>query len=43
MKRVKKGSFGYIKYRRTLHLVLAIILYSMAIILYFAGIGKIFG
>lgn len=38
MKRVKKGSFGYIKYRRTLHLVLAIILYSMAIILYFAGI-----
>lgn len=38
MKRVRKGQFGYIKYRRTLHLIMAIIMYAMAVILYFAGI-----
>ena len=38
MKRVIKGQFGYIKHRRIFHLILAIIMYAMAIILYFAGI-----
>ena len=38
MKRVKKGQFGYIKYRRGFHLILAIIMFAMAVILYFAGI-----
>jgi len=38
MKRVKKGQFGYIKYKRMLHLIIAIIVYAMAISLYFAGI-----
>ncbi len=38
MKRVKKGQAGYIKYRRLLHLFLAIVMYAMAAILYFAGI-----
>ena len=38
MKRVKKGQFGYIKYRRIFHLILAIVMYAMAVILYFAGI-----
>lgn len=38
MKRVNKGQFGYIRYRRVFHLVLAIILFAMALILYFAGI-----
>ena len=38
MKRVKKGQFGYIKYRRTFHLILAFIMYAMAVVLYVAGI-----
>lgn len=38
MKRVKKAQFGYIKYKRTFHLILAIIMYVMAVLLYFAGI-----
>lgn len=38
MKRVNKGQFGYIRHRRVFHLVLAIILFAMAVILYFAGI-----
>ena len=38
MKRVKKGQYGYIKYRRTFHLILSIVMYAMAVILYFAGI-----
>ena len=38
MKRVIKGQFGYIKHRRIFHLVLALVMYAMAIILYFAGI-----
>lgn len=38
MKRVRKGQFGYIRYRRILHLILALILYGMAVIFYFAGI-----
>lgn len=38
MKRASKGQFGYIRYRRIFHLVLAIILFAMALILYFAGI-----
>ena len=38
MKRVKKGQAGYIKYRRLLHLFLAIVMFAMAAILYFAGI-----
>ena len=38
MKRVKKGQFGYIKYRRLLHLFLSIVMFAMAVILYFAGI-----
>lgn len=38
MKRVKKGQFGYIKYRRNFHLTLAIVMFAMAIILYLAGI-----
>ena len=38
MKRVKKGQFGYIKYRRTFHLIFSVILYAMAVALYFAGV-----
>lgn len=38
MKRVKKGQFGYIKYRRLLHLFFAIVMFVMALVLYFAGI-----
>lgn len=38
MKRVKKGQFGYIKYRRTFHLIFSVILYAMAVALYIAGI-----
>lgn len=38
MKRVKKGQFGYIKYRRNFHLISAIVLYAMAVVLYLAGI-----
>lgn len=38
MKRVKKGQFGYIKYRRMLYLVFAIIIFAMAIALYIAGV-----
>ena len=38
MKQVKKAQFGYIKYKRTFHLILAIIMYVMAVLLYFAGI-----
>lgn len=38
MKRVKKGQFGYIRYKRGFHLILAIVMYAMAVILYFAGI-----
>lgn len=38
MKKVKKGQFGYIKYRRMVHLTLAIIMFAMAVILYLAGI-----
>lgn len=38
MKRVKKGQFGFIKYRRTFHLIFSVILYAMAVALYFAGI-----
>ncbi len=38
MKRVKKGQLGYIKYRRTFHLIFAIVLFAMAITLYIAGI-----
>ncbi len=38
MKRVKKGQFGYIRYRRILHLIMAVVLFAMAVALYFAGI-----
>lgn len=38
MKRVKKAQFGYIKYKRTFHLVLAVVIYAMAVLLYVAGI-----
>lgn len=38
MKRVKKGQFGYIKYRRNFHLIFSVILYAMAVALYIAGI-----
>lgn len=38
MKRVKKGQLGYIKYRRTFHLIFAVVLFAMAISLYIAGI-----
>lgn len=38
MKRVKKNQFGYIKYKRNFHLIIAIIMYAMAVLLYFAGI-----
>ena len=38
MKRVKKGQFGYIQHRRRFHLLMAILLFVMAITLYFAGI-----
>lgn len=38
MKRIKKGQPGYIKYRRTFHLIFATILFAMAITLYVAGI-----
>ena len=41
MKRVKKSQFGYIKYKRTFHLIVAIIMYAMAVLLYFAGIKAI--
>lgn len=38
MKRVKKGQFGYIRYRRIVHLIFAVVLFAMAVTLYFAGI-----
>lgn len=38
MKRVKKGQLGYIKYRRTFHLIASIVLFAMAISLYIAGV-----
>lgn len=38
MKPVKKGQFGYIKYRRRFHLCFAVLLYAMAVALYIAGI-----
>ena len=38
MKRVKKGQFGYIRYRRILHLIMAAVLFAMAVALYLAGI-----
>ena len=38
MKRVKKGQFGYIKYRRIFHLIFSVVLYLMAVALYLAGI-----
>lgn len=38
MKRVKKGQLGYIKYRRTFHLIFSIVLFAMAIALYIAGV-----
>ncbi len=39
MKRVKKGQFGYISYRRNLHLLLAVLMYVMAVCMYIAGIN----
>lgn len=38
MKRTKKGQFGYIKYRRTFHLIFALVLFGMAVALYIAGV-----
>lgn len=38
MKRTKKGQFGYIKYRRTFHLIFALVLFAMAVALYIAGV-----
>lgn len=38
MKRVKKGQFGYIRYRRGFHLIFAVILFAMAVALYLAGV-----
>ncbi len=38
MKRVKKGQAGYIRYRRTFHLILASVLFIMSIVLYISGI-----
>ena len=38
MKRTKKGQFGYIKYRRTFHLIVALVLFAMAVALYIAGV-----
>lgn len=38
MKKAKKGQFGYIKYRRVCHLIVAIVLYLMAVSLYIAGV-----
>ena len=38
MKRTKKGQFGYIEYRRTFHLIFALVLFAMAVALYIAGV-----